>query len=116
MILIQILLAIALIGILFRFLSTPNTSQTRAWKKILLLLLTVFALIAIFFPNVTNNLAHFLGVGRGADLLLYILTIAFVFQQLNHYIKQKEEQQRIVKLARKIALMEATLDAKNTRK
>lgn len=107
MIIAQIVLSIAVLAVCFKFLASPNSSQTRAWKKIVLMLMTIFAVVVIFSPNSTNKIAHFFGIGRGADLLLYVLTIAFLFEQLNQYMKQKEEQKKIVILARKIAIMEA---------
>jgi hypothetical protein len=103
----QTLFSVAILVVCFKFLASPNSNQTRAWKKILLLLLLVFALVAVFFPNVTNDLAHVFGIGRGADLLLYTLTLVFLFGELNRYVKQKEEQRKIVIIVRKIAIMEA---------
>ena len=46
-----------------------------------LLLFILFAGTAIFFilaPQYTNNIAHRLGVGRGADLLFYICILFFL--------------------------------------
>ncbi len=107
MIVIQLLLIVAILFVIIRFLSSRNTSQTQAWKKILLLFFAISAIVLVLAPNILNGIAHVLGVGRGADLLLYALTVAFVFVQLNNYIKTKEEQKRIVILARKIAITEA---------
>ena len=107
---IQILLVSAVVYILAKFLSTPNTTQTQAWKKILLLLIGLTSLILIISPFILDGVAHVLGVGRGADLLLYALTVAFVFGQLNTYNKSKEEHKKIVTLARKLAIFEAQVD------
>jgi hypothetical protein len=107
MILIQLILIAAIIAVLVAFLSSRNSSQTQAWKKILLFVLAAAAIILVIFPNTLNGVAHFVGVGRGADLLLYALTVAFIFEQLNNYIKNKEEQRRIVILCRKVAIEEA---------
>lgn len=107
---IQILLVIAVLYILARFLSTPNTTQTQAWKKILLVLIGLTSVVLIISPYLLDGIAHVLGVGRGADLLLYALTVAFVFGQLNTYNKSKEEHRKIVTLARKLAIFEAQID------
>ena len=111
--LVQLLLVTAILFILIRFLSSQNSFQTQAWKKILLLLFSLTAIILVISPNLIDGVAHFVGVGRGADLLLYALTIAFIFQELSHYIKSKEEQKRIAILARKIAIVEALLEHKD---
>ena len=111
--LVQLLLVTAILFILIRFLSSRNSFQTQAWKKILLLLFLLTAIVLIISPNILDGVAHFVGVGRGADLLLYALTIAFIFQVLSNYVKSKEEQKRIVILARKIAITEALLESKD---
>jgi hypothetical protein len=80
-----------------------------AWIKILGILFTCLAVIAVLFPNSTNTLAHWVGVVRGADLLLYLLTLAFILTVMNLYIREKQNQKRTVLLARKIALLEAGL-------
>ena len=107
MILIQLVLILATLLILVRFLSVRDTLRTQAWKKILLLGFAAVAVAMIISPKLLDGIAHFLGVGRGADLLLYALTVAFVFGQLNTYVKSREEQKKIIILARKIAIAEA---------
>jgi len=107
MTLIKFILIVAILLIIIRFLSRRNSFQTQAWKKVLLLVFAVIAVLVIISPNILNGVAHFVGVGRGADLLLYALTVAFIFEQLNSYMKSKEEHKRLVILCRKIAITEA---------
>jgi hypothetical protein len=107
MMVIQLILIAAILYVLISFLSSRNSSHTQAWKKIALMIIGLTAIVLILSPNLLDGIAHLLGVGRGADLLLYVLTVAFVFQQLSNYIKTKEEQKKIVILARKIAISEA---------
>lgn len=107
MILIQVILIAGFLAFLFRVLANPSSYQLRAWIKILAILFVLLAIIAVISPNVTNNIARFVGVGRGADLLLYLLTLAFIFNMLSTYIQEKRLQKRIVLLARKIAILEA---------
>lgn len=114
MILIQLILIVAILIVIFRFLAYRDSFKTQAYKKILLLLLAIAAIIVILEPNLLDNIAHFVGVGRGADLLLYALTVAFIFDQFNDYVKDKEEQRRIVKIARKIAINEALKTTKKS--
>jgi hypothetical protein len=89
------------------FLSNRTTHQVRAWQKLGIILITVLGVVAVISPETSNDAAHRLGVGRGADLLLYLLTLAFIFMVLNLYLKDKEEQRRVVQLARKVAILEA---------
>ncbi len=112
MIIIQIILIIGFIYGLIRFLANPNSYQVRAWKKIMGILFTLMAVSVVLFPDMSNRLAHAVGVGRGADLLLYLLTLSFIFLSINLYLKSKQEQRRIVQLARKIAILEAQIQKK----
>jgi hypothetical protein len=104
--LIKILLIFFVFLIGVYFLIEANHARTQAWKKILFTLLIAFMIIAIISPNITNNIAHTLGVGRGADLLLYVIAVAFVFQIINSFMKFKEYEHRLNKLARHIAISE----------
>ncbi len=113
MILIQIILIVGLLAIGTNFISNRNASRTQALKKLLLLLAIPCAIFVVLFPSTSTQLANLLGVGRGADLLLYGLTIMVIFQLFNNYIKSKEDQQRMVTLARNVALMEAKNDTHN---
>ena len=107
MILIQIILIVAFVIVFVRLMSAMGSSRTNAYKKLSLLLFIVAAIVSVLFPSLLTSLANLVGVGRGADLLLYGLTLVVIFQLLNGYIKDKQEQQRFVKLVRKVAILEA---------
>lgn len=109
---IQVILIAAFVLLLMKFLVTSGGSQVNAWKKIIGTLFVLFAIVAVLVPNALNRLAAALGVGRGADLLLYALTLTFIFVLFNSYITGKREQRRIVSLARKVAIIEAELKSK----
>jgi len=109
MIIIQLILILGFLALMRYFFKYQGSYQLSAWTKIFMLLFTVIAIFVIAFPNSSNKVAHFVGVSRGADLLLYMLTLSFVFVVLNLYITRKRENQRIVVLARKIAILEAEL-------
>ena len=106
--LIQIILLIGFLAVLYVFLINHASHQSRAWTKIFALLFVVLAVIVVVFPESSNTVAHWVGVQRGADLLLYLMTLAFIFVVLKLYIKSKEEHRKIVLLTRKIALIEAS--------
>lgn len=107
MILIQLILIIGFVVFLLRVLADPASYQLRAWTKILATLFVIAAILSVIFPDATNTIAHRAGVGRGADLLLYLLTLAFIFVMFNSYTQEKRLQKRIVLLARKVAIIEA---------
>jgi hypothetical protein len=107
MILIQMLVVITALMILYFVLSRVNSHSSRAWKKIMLIFLALAMVVAVLFPEITNQIANFMGVGRGADLLLYTLTLGFIIYALNSYIKRQDDQDKLFRLARKVALLEA---------
>jgi len=116
MILIQIILVVGIFYLLIRFLANPSSTNIRAWKKILGIIFTLLAVVVVLLPQTANDIAHSVGVGRGADLLLYVLTLAFIFVCLNLYLKSKQDERRYVELARQIALLDARLNHKPKKK
>lgn len=107
MIVIQLILIFSVVGILFFTLFGRQTSSKHAWKKIILVLLALLMILVIALPEIATELAHLLGVGRGADLLLYFVSIAFVWSILNGYLRQQRDRDTLYRLARKVALIEA---------
>ncbi|HEV7781087.1 MAG TPA: DUF2304 domain-containing protein [Chitinophagaceae bacterium] len=74
---------------------------------LLLLLLIAAAIVFILFPETTNDLAHKLGVGRGADLVFYTSILIFWFVILKLYARIRKLEQTITLLVRKNAIDEA---------
>jgi hypothetical protein len=89
------------------FLVNRTKAHARAGIKVLAMLFTLAAINVILFPQSANNIANAVGVGRGADLVLYLLTTFFLFFILTYYIRSTEDHKKIVVLARKIAILEA---------
>lgn len=107
-----LLIAIILLVMLFLVLSKQN-SKIRAWKKITLFAFILLAVITILFPDTVSYLATLVGVGRGTDLLLYLFILAFFVYVINNYIARQNDKDKLYRLARKIALLEARLDEKD---
>lgn len=60
---------------------------------------------AVLFPDASNDIAHVLGVGRGADLITYLVEVGILFVVLHYYMKFVELEERITELVREIALL-----------
>ena|SRR3989344_9225747 len=116
MLAIQAILIGSFTVVLLRFISNPYSSITQAWKKIAIAVFALVAVCAILFPSLTNDLAHAVGVSRGADLLLYLETIVLIFVCLNFYIQGKRDQQRLATLTRRMAILEASVRHKKSGK
>jgi hypothetical protein len=107
MIAIQVVLVISFLTFFLWFLSNPTSHQISAWIKILTLLFTLLAILAVIFPNLSNNVANALGVKTGANLLLYALTMSFIFTVVSVYLKNKRDEKRLALIVRKLAILEA---------
>lgn len=105
--LIQVLICFAIALLLIFVLVGKQTNVARAWKKVVFAGFLLLMLIAVIFPEVTTWLAGIVGVGRGADLLLYGLALAFVGYVLNEYSRRHRDRDMVVRLSRKIALIDA---------
>ena len=105
--LIQILLVAAITVVVLFFLRNRNAMRFQAGKKMLFALFVLACLVAVVYPDGMTALAHLVGVGRGADLILYALVVAFVFVSLNTYLKFRDYEARLTRLARRVAIAEA---------
>lgn len=103
----QAVLIIVALFVAIISLSHRSTHSGRAWKKIGLVLLSIGMIIAVLFPSILDKLALLAGIGRGADLLLYVAIVAFIFYVLNSYLHQQDQRDVLFRLARKIALVDA---------
>jgi len=79
---------------------------------LLLLVLVGTAMIFIFFPDLTNAIAHRLGVGRGADLVFYLSIIIFWFVILKLYARIRKLEKIVTEVVRKDTL-EQVADSKS---
>lgn len=105
--LIKILLVAAFVAILVYFLRSGRSVTASAWKRILLVGFMIAAIAAVIYPEELTVIANMLGVGRGADLLLYATVAALVFSLLVIYAKFKDAETKIDELARHIAILES---------
>jgi hypothetical protein len=106
-VLIQIFLIAAALGVLVLLLRSRASARTRAWKKIIVVALTALAVASILRPELTQKAANIVGVGRGTDLLLYLLTAVFLYVALGFYLRFRDVERQLTVLARRIALDEA---------
>ncbi len=77
------------------------------WIALSRSLLWFAAAIAVWRPEITTSVAHALGVGRGADLVLYTLALAFPAAAFYFYRKTRRLEAELTRLVRHIALTTA---------
>ncbi|MDY5589211.1 MAG: DUF2304 domain-containing protein [Arcanobacterium sp.] len=98
-----ILIAAVLVIAYFLVRSTANTKNV-ALRRLLLLAFVALAVISIIFPNLTTTVANLVGVGRGVDLLLYLLIIAFLSYAVVSYRRINILEWKITDLARELTI------------
>lgn len=108
---IQVILIAVVLSCALYFLAHANTYRVRAWKKILLIVFAVFMIFSIIWPDMTTDIARAVGIGRGADLVLYFVAIGFIFESVNIHLKFQQQRTQLHKLARRIAILEAQQNA-----
>ena len=101
---IQGLLIASIFALVIYLVRSRRSAQTQAWVKVGFVLFVLAGVYAVLRPNDTTVLAHWLGVARGTDLMLYALIIAFSFSTLSTYLRFKDLELRYARLARAIAL------------
>ena len=74
---------------------------------LLLLLMVGTGLAFVLFPGIANDLAHKLGVGRGADLVFYLSIVIFWFVILKLYTRIRRLEKTLTDVVRKDTLEEA---------
>jgi hypothetical protein len=103
-----LIIAIALIALVA--MRTPQGARHLAVRRIAMLAFVLFAVTSVIVPDVWNTLANALGVGRGTDLLLYLLVLVFLGYTASSYLRFRGLETQITQLARRIALDEAGID------
>lgn len=61
--------------------------------------------VAVVAPDTVTQLAHLVGVGRGTDLVLYVLVVAYLLTAITQRQSLNDLNDRIGRLTREIALM-----------
>ncbi|WP_427869675.1 DUF2304 domain-containing protein [Leucobacter luti] len=101
---IKALLIVAFVVFGTLLLRSGGSARTRAIRTLTMLVFLAAAIVTVLFPAIINDLARSVGVGRGADLLLYGFLVAFIGHMLSNARKQSAQDRQITELARSIAL------------
>jgi small membrane protein len=104
---IKVLLILGLLGFTALELRGRSSAGHLAVRRIVAILILGLGVTGIFFPGLVTDLAQLVGVGRGTDLVLYALVIAFLFSTLGLYQRLRKLEDRYVELSRRVAVDQA---------
>jgi hypothetical protein len=103
-----LLAAIALVGY-YAVRGSRRALHRVVWRGFACLALAGAA-FSVVFPNALTWAANKVGVGRGADLLLYLVTVAFMLVSVVLFRRLAELERKYVTLARTLAIREARVE------
>ena len=106
---IQLLLVPALVIAVVSSLRSRTSLRGQARRKLFAFGTVVAGALAVLFPDTLQALADWTGVTRGTDLLLYVLALVIIYLVGSTSARFREQEARLVVLARQVALAEAAL-------
>ena len=106
----QWILVAAFVFVGFYLLKARRSSNQQAIRRLFIVIALIAGLLAVLFPQYTNVLAALVGVGRGADLLLYAIVVFGLFYAVYQYRRQLWQEKVNTDLARALTLTQAQLD------
>jgi hypothetical protein len=107
---IKVILVVLLVIILRAFLVQR---QLLIAKRLSALGMFVVLLLLVIYPDVSNSLAHAVGVGRGVDLLFYMSNLFLLLLIVGQWRRLNILNSSITRLSRSIAIQTARKPADN---
>jgi small membrane protein len=95
---------ILLIGALLVFIIYVFLLRTLFLDRLILLFITASGILLVIYPNLATWIANLFGIGRGADLLLYLFVVLGLFFAVTITSEIKRLQRQVTELVRFIAL------------
>ncbi len=101
--------SVLLLGLVAVLVGYDWVSQRGKNRRALVFEVVVFLGGAFFiaFPGRATDLAHWVGIGRGVDFLLYPIVIWLVRESLLTRRARLQDEERLTELARAVALLGA---------
>ena len=106
---IKVLLVGAVLGLALMLLRGRRRAAGQAAVRMAGLGLVVLACVAIVYPGTTVWAAHVVGVGRGTDLVLYVLVMTYLFSAVATYQRFHALEAQVATLTRELALQRPTV-------
>ena len=104
---IQIIFIVFFFPTIWFVLNLRRNRFGKLFTRIGLLFLIITYFLALIFPMEINSLARILGVGRGADLLLYSTSASLLFFILVIVVKINQMEEKTSRIVREIAILQS---------
>jgi len=106
----QWIIALALGAVTFYLLKARRSASQQAIRRLFIIVALVAGFIAVLFPSYTTAVASILGIGRGADLVLYAFVVFALFYVAHQYRRQLWQERVNTDLARALTLTQAEIE------
>ena len=103
---IQLVLVLGIV-VIVGWLFMKRGAKQLAVRRLLVIAFALFAVLTVLFPSMLSRVANLVGVGRGADLLLYATVLVLLGFLALQEARTKAAEKRTTHLARRLALDEA---------
>jgi hypothetical protein len=84
-----------------------RTLRPRLVGRVAFFVVVASGVLMVARPDWANAVAHFFGVGRGADLVTYLGLSGLALLWLATYSRQRELEEKLTELSRQMAILEA---------
>ena len=98
---VQIILALIVIAMLGLYFSRLRSGVL---DRLVVFVFGVLGIVMVAVPDMTTRVANQVGVGRGADLFIYLALLGFAFIGMLLYSKLRDLEATITHLARTVAI------------
>lgn len=105
----QLFLVISLLGIAVYLLRSTPSPRHQAIRRLIVFVALLAGVVVVIWPGLLSALADLVGVGRGVDLLFYVVIVAGLLYVVSEYKRAVQTTRTATQLARELALTEARL-------
>lgn len=85
-------------------LAAVRFRRSRHIASFLFMFVWLMAITMLLDPTVATRIATAAGIGRGTDLVLYVLAFLFLWAHYQHYVRYKRVENHITTLVREFAI------------
>jgi small membrane protein len=103
-VIVKLLLIGSVLALLAWVMRSRPSNHRLALTRMASVVIALCWIFAVINPDRVTWVANLIGVGRGTDLLLYVLVVIFTFTTVGQYQRLRQIDDRIAELARSQAL------------
>jgi hypothetical protein len=105
--LLQIIITILVILSWWSIIQRKRAAKITWSQAVTWLVLWLAVLIVFWYPDLSSRLANILGIGRGADLIIYLSILVIFYMLFQLYLRLDKINSDVTKVVRRVGLDEA---------